>query len=392
MQISHFTKLALRIGIILIVSLAGVEFLLIVLDPYLFKDRFEYDPDLGFRARAYFPNGFGLYGKGDDGTLTNQFGFNDRDYSLQKTPGTFRIVVVGDSFGWVGGREGNYTALLERKFESHDGAHKIDVINTGYASTHTAEQLIMLRKFGLQYNPDLVILGFFAGNDFLDADPYRKRIVLNKYFLDIDRRNEHRWLGYPMVAQSRAWLFLRNKFEFDSSDEVAKREGEQWAAATGQPLPFQNLPAETYYRTQRAKLEFFNQRTSAERFGANTRYIFQAIDEMSEMLKRRGIKLVVAIYPDELQVNPAQFEALLEKFQLTKADYDLDLAQKLLKTFLESKQIAYLDMLDRFRVEARQRELYLFRNTHWNDAGNQLAADTLFQYLLKQPYDFNSLR
>lgn len=389
MLISNFAKRALKIGIILVVSLLAVEFLMTVLDPYFFKDRYENDPDMGFKFRAYFPTGLGLHGRGDDGTLTNQFGFNDRDYSLQKTPGVFRIVVVSDSFGWAGGLEDNCTAVLERRFESRDGSHKVDVINTGYPGTHTAEQLSMLKKFGLQYNPDLVILGFFAGNDFFDADPNRKRIVLNKYFFDLDKRYELRLLGYPIVARSRLWLFLKNKFEFDTIAREANREGEEWAAATGQPKPFRNLPTETYLGVQRAKLEFFNKTTSANRFAAHTRYIFNAIDEMNELLKSKGIKFMVAIYPDQFQVNPVHFEALVEKFRLKKEDYDLDLAQNLLKTFLESKHISYLDMLDRFRSEEKQRELYLFKNTHWNDAGNNLAAEILFQYLIAQAYEFN---
>ena len=131
----------------------------------------EYDPDLGFRVRAYYPV--------DQGTITNKFGFNDDDYPLQKTPGIYRILVVGDSFGWAGGREGNYTAMLERQLDKHYGYHRIDIVNAGYPMTHTAEQLVMLKKYGLQYHPDLVILGFFVGNDFIDGNPNRKRIVLN---------------------------------------------------------------------------------------------------------------------------------------------------------------------------------------------------------------------
>src|SRR5205814_8753774 len=96
------TKLAIKIVVIVVVSLMCVEFLMVVLDPYLFQGFYEFDPDLGFRVRAHFPN--------DEGTLTNQFGFNDRDYPLRKPEGTFRILVVGDSFSWAGGLEGNYTA------------------------------------------------------------------------------------------------------------------------------------------------------------------------------------------------------------------------------------------------------------------------------------------
>jgi len=65
-------------------------------------------------------------------------------------------------------------------------------------------------------------------------------------------------------------------------------------------------------------------------------------------------------------------------------DYDLDLAQKRLKNFLDAKHLPYLDLLDRFKDEEQRQDLYLFRNTHWNEAGNELEAEILFQYLGKQ--------
>jgi hypothetical protein len=374
-------KLAIKIGLIIIVSIMCVEVLMIVLDPYLFKSLFEYDPDMGFRARAHFP--------ADEGTFTNQFGFNDRDYPLQAPPGTFRILVVGDSFGWAGGPEGNYTALLETMFERRDGSHKIDVINTGYPGTHTGEQLVMLKKYALQYNPDLVILGFFAGNDFFDADANRKRLVVNGCFVDIDRRHEHRFLGYPIITRSRTVYFLKQKYEIHNRNKEASEQTRALVAA-GQPAPFKNLPENTFLNIQRAKLEFFNTKTSAQRFGPNIDYIFQSISEMNDLLKSRNIKFMVAIYPDEMQVSPGQFDTLVSKFALNRGDYNLNLAQDLLGRFLDSKQIPYVDLLARFRTEEQKQDLYLWRNTHWNKAGNELAAEMLFQYLIQQPYEFNS--
>jgi hypothetical protein len=360
-------------------------------DPYLFKDRFEYDPDLGFRARAYFRSPPGIMGEGDDGTITNQFGFNDRDYPLTKDPGTFRILVVGDSFGWAGGLKANYTTMLEQMFEKRDGSHRVDVVNTGYPSTHTAEQLLMLKKYGLQYNPDLVILGFFAGNDFLDADPNRKRIIVNGCFVDIDKHHEHSLFGYPIIFQSRLRLFLTQKYESYAMTKQARKEAEEWAAANGQPVPTKNLPAQTFYGNQRVMLEFFNKKTSAARFGRNVDYILQSISEMNDLLKARNIKFMVAIYPDSTQVNPQLFDTLVTKFGLNREDYDLNLAQDELKTFLVARQIPYLDLLETFRAEEPKRDLYLLHDAHWNKAGNQLAAKILFQYLASQPY-FNSQR
>ena len=205
MLTKKISQFSLRIFLWLILPLICVEILMIVLEPYLFKGFYEYDPDLGFRVRAYYPV--------DQGTMTNKFGFNDHDYPLQKTPGIYRILVVGDSFGWAGGREGNYTAVLERQLENHYGYHRIDIINAGYPMTHTAEQLVMLKKYGLQYHPDLVILGFFVGNDFIDGNPNRKRIVVNDLYIDIDKRREHIILGYPIVFQSRLLVYVKQKYK-----------------------------------------------------------------------------------------------------------------------------------------------------------------------------------
>jgi hypothetical protein len=357
---------------------------MIGLDPYLFKGYFQYDADMGFKMRAYYPNGVGLYGDGNDGTLTNRFGFNAPDYPLTKSPGTFRIVVVGDSFGWAGGLKGTYTNVLQEMFNRQTD-RRIEIINTGYVGTHTGEELVMLKKYALQYDPDLVVLGFFAGNDFFDADPNRKRIVLNDCLVDIDKRHEHRLFGYPIVFTSRVWLFLNQKYQIYKNQQQENREAQQWLAATGQRLPAGAMTEQMFDNVQRARLEFFNRRTSGERFGPNVDFIFRSLSEMQELLNGRHTKFVVAIFPDEVQVSPTQFDALVKKFGLRRDDFDLDLAQTRLKNFLQSQNIPYLDLLARLRQEAQQRELYRTRTTHWNLAGNQLAAEILFDFLNNSP-------
>jgi len=46
--------------------------------------------------------------------------------------------------------------VLEKQFEEYYGRHQVDVINAGYPMAHTTEQLEILKKYGLQYNPELV--------------------------------------------------------------------------------------------------------------------------------------------------------------------------------------------------------------------------------------------
>jgi hypothetical protein len=437
-------ELTARVGRLLLLSvtvaLVGAlgEVSMIILEPCLFTGLYEYDPDLGFRVRAHYPT---------QGGLTNKFGFNDQDYPEHKSPGIFRILVVGDSFSWAGGRDGNYTTLLERRLESHYGYHKIDVINAGYPMTHTAEQLAMLKKYGLQYNPDLVILGFFVGNDFIDANPNRKRIVVNDTYIDINPLEEHRFLGYPIVPQSRLWLFLEQKCRIIAEQSKAAAEsqsGPQRAGTTSPsrpgeataltelrasvlpqapPAPGDGLAGnatgprpglssspdghgslggsgrrgsqgppeewkalfseETFLGIERARLEFFKignpRKEMAQR---KITYILKSIEEMNALLKLRNARFIVAIYPDEFQINKALLQKIFERYKLSEKSYDIRLAQNILKQYLESTRIEYIDFTDRFVAKAEEGDLYLLRDTHWNGAGNQLASDILFRHVI----------
>lgn len=345
-----------------------LETLMIVLEPYLSKGFYQYDPDLGFRVRPYINE-------------TNRFGFNDRDYPLQKEWDTFRILVVSDSFNWAGGLEGNYTALLEKKFEEHCGGHRVDIINAGYPGTHTAEQFAMLKKYGLQYGPDLVFLGFFAGNDFIDAGPHRKRIIVYDTYIDIDKRYELTLLGYPIIPKSRLVHLVKQKYKV--MRELAKARRETQAKGTPTKERGGTFSEETFLTIERIRLEFCNVGSSRDTaFDDRINYILQSISEMKDLLDSKGIQLIVGIYPDEFQVNASLLDQLFEKFDIAREDYDVELMQKILKKYLDSRGIPYIDFLDAFREKGRETRLYLLQDTHWNDAGHELAAEIMFRYLL----------
>ncbi|MDA0211321.1 MULTISPECIES: SGNH/GDSL hydrolase family protein [Desertifilum] len=348
------------------VPLLMVELVMIFFEPVLFNKTFyQYDPDMGFRVRPY--------------TLgSNQFGFNDRDYSLEKDPSAFRMLFVGDSFSWAGGQEGNYTALLENQLQNTPNLPPVEVINTGYPMTHTGEQLIVLQKYGLQYNPDLVVLGFFAGNDFIDADPYRKRIVVNDTQIDIDKRREVRFLGYPIIGRSRLVLFVQQKYQVFR--EMMKIEQ---AAHANESAPI-TFSEETFLQIELARMEFCHlEKQSQGYYQANIDYILNSVSQMNEILKARDIQFIVALYPDEFQVNSELQNTLFERFDLNREDYDLECFQKILIEHLEKENIPYLDLLQPFQAASQTQSLYLLRDTHWNAEGNQLAANLLYEYLLK---------
>jgi hypothetical protein len=345
-----------------------VETAMIVLEPYLFSGPFQYDPHIGFRHRPYYSG-------------ANRFGFNDKDYSLQREPGTFRVLFVGDSFGWAGGKDGNYTALLEEKLNAATPERRVEVINTGYHGTHTGEQLLMLEKYGLQYEPDLVVLGFFAGNDFIEADPNRKRIVVNDIYIDIDKRKEMTLFGYPIVANSRLLMFVQQKYKIFAE----RLKNRQQARITNgeETSPQGTFSEDTFLGIEASTMSFCNLEYFRQgKYAANITFVFDSLRKMRDLLQGRRIALLVAIFPDEFQVDDHLAAAVFRRFNFDPRNYDLELMQKILRGFLDAESIPYVDLLERFRETGKRESLYLLRDTHWNDAGNRLAATILQEQLL----------
>jgi hypothetical protein len=99
----------------------------------------------------------------------NRYGMRDnREYTIAKPPGTFRIAVIGDSFAealQVPQAE-DFCSVVERELARCDGlrGRKIEVLNFGVYGFGTAQELIMLRRRVLRWSPDLVVLEFYAND------------------------------------------------------------------------------------------------------------------------------------------------------------------------------------------------------------------------------------
>jgi hypothetical protein len=103
----------------------------------------------------------------------NSKGLRDREYAYERTPGTPRVLVIGDSFVWGYGVEQQETfpKVLEARRPG------VEVINAGVAGYGTDQELLWLRSEGVRYRPDLVIL-VMCGND---DDENNKGLVYNVY-------------------------------------------------------------------------------------------------------------------------------------------------------------------------------------------------------------------
>jgi hypothetical protein len=389
MKRNKFARLAMHLVVICAITFVMLESLLLICNDLAFpKSFYVFDPDMGFRVRPY-----ALVGH----DRTNEFGFNDRDYPHERRSDTFRVLFLSDSYNWMGGRYCNYTALLRRRLSDMLGSNRVEVIAGGYSQTHAGEQLQLLKKFGLQYNPDLVVLGFFAGNDFYDAHPNRKRIVYGGAVTDIytNKSLYTTILGQPLTLRSRLLLFLRERWlernHFQQSPALANTDvsvtkpvadsiPDCRSVDAEQPIPLE----EDFLRMLGAIMEF-SELNHASRFQPFEKYIFDSLLEMRDILSERHIGFLVAAYPSCFQIDPAVQRRILERLGKKASDYDFDRAQRILASFCQENGIEFHDLSPAFReAQAKGSRLYRTNDDHWSAAGNGLAASYMFDLLAER--------
>src|SRR5262249_47196875 len=120
---------------------------------------------------------------------TNRLGLRGPDVPFPKPDGTFRIVVLGDSFvaGYGVADEFLLTSLLAQHLRSgapeseqdavsrkndvgqDKGLRTIEVVNVGRVGTSTIRELDLYETIGRRFHPDLVILAYYLGNDLAEV-------------------------------------------------------------------------------------------------------------------------------------------------------------------------------------------------------------------------------
>ena len=106
----------------------------------------------------------------------NELGFHDRDYAPERpSASTYRIMVLGDSYvaAWEVPLEETFHKRLEARLAKEDplGRGSYQVIAFGQGRSAQEAEIEWLRTFGPVYKPDVVLLLFFCGNDFMENDP-----------------------------------------------------------------------------------------------------------------------------------------------------------------------------------------------------------------------------
>lgn len=298
-----------------------------------------------FRGRAHAPN---------YQDQLNSRGFNDRERTIAKAPGTDRILAVGDSFVFgIVPREQTFVTLLERHLGVAGGS-PVEVINLGVPGTGPPEYVEMLRREGLAYAPDSVLCFVFLGNDLLETirPPAWRRSYLAELGLYLTR-----------ILPAYQGRMIHGPTTYDDAKP--------------------NFDRHAYLRIQRARAVVFD--SHHRRFSGLMANALAALARMRDLASAAGAGFAVVLIPDELQVDPElRREVLALPPARDAVEFDWDRPNRVLAEGLAEQGVPALDLTGPFRAASGEQRLYRINDSHWNIAGNALAARLLGAWLAEE--------
>ncbi len=175
------------------------------------------DPDVG---RVHQPNVLGKNGV----PVTNSSGMREKEYALPKPTGTFRVILLGDSFVFGRGvraadRMGARLEELLRERSSWPG--EIECLHVGVSSWNARAECEFLRRNLDSYDPDLVIQ-LLVHNDLDDTSGVRGFGEMASFSSQVRDRADS-LLGHRTRADGEMNLFLSGA-DWESRQRYARLE------------------------------------------------------------------------------------------------------------------------------------------------------------------------
>ena len=187
-----------------------------------------------------------------------------------------------------------------------------------------------------------------------------------------------RYSRYDQFRHWRLYRLLKNKYTRYREAQLKKQEAKRHL------LSKWGLFLRTTFLEVEKKRSWIFDKNNRELLHQKWRECSEVILKMKDWCDRRKIKLVIAILPDQFQVDQALREAVLTKYKnIAENNLDLSYPDNLIVNFCRTHNINCLDMLGQFQEQGKTRPLYAESDSHWNEAGNRLAADLIFEYLEK---------
>jgi hypothetical protein len=347
----------------------------------------EFDPHVGVKL---IPNKHGRSvqsGVFDVSVQTNAQGFRDVGHAYEKRPGSSRVVLLGDSFieAMQVPFEQSVAPLLEDRLQ---GGGDVEVINLGVSGFGTAREYLMLRQYGLRYNPDLVLL-FFVGNDISDNSQRLQGLPYVPYPVpgrngDVAKDETGSLLFTAVTDQTSSLGVLTDVLRRYSKAYRLLREATAGSPSINEILYSLGLMSTPPERVNRPRAESFgyyeiyrlSPTDTWREAWALTEHLLVATRDLAEA---NGARFAVILVPAAWEVDSSRWEGILRKVPaMREVPMDIEHPSRRLSAFLSLHGIPHIPLLADFRRLSPSRPpLYFSRDGHWTAEGHRLAADLL---------------
>jgi hypothetical protein len=345
----------------------------------------EPDPELGWRL---IPGRSGLArGPGYVVPLRiNSRGLRDIERGYDKKPGTFRIVVLGDSVMEA------YQVLLQDSFcrrleaelnSASPSGPRFEVVNLGVRGYGAGQEYLYLLREGFKYRPDQVLLAFFPANDLADDSPALDRELYGpEHFKSAAR---------PFFRLSPAGRLERAAFDSARARRVVGRQHELKAALQASPRPFWKRslvlsllaaklrhapPFRSGPQPVHALYGLYARRDTpawSQAWALSKRLIL----EIRDASRAAGARFTLIGVPADVETDGRLREELPRAHpELAEAGLDAEKPHRILEDFARRSRIDYIPLLPAFRrhIETTGERLHHAGDIHWNRGGHRLAA------------------
>jgi hypothetical protein len=350
------------------------------------------------------PNAHYLY-EVPEGTVSvtyNSEGWHDLEHTVKKPDGVFRILVLGDSF-----MEANSVELndaFHRRVEelARAAGSNIEVINMGVAGYGTLQEYLVYRDIGQLYEPDLVLLAFFDGNDVINnsfelASSLTADGVVNaRPFLDPNEPT--RWTLTPVDFEGAQRSYAENQasLEVERNQVTEELVLLRLARAAIERIPVPEFLKGWGSNPEPIDREHYELALMGVNYCEEPAEYTRAWDTTERILARlrsdveaHGSQLVVFTVPalEEVSVD-----------YMTDVTTDVAYPDKLcleeapghtrLSVMLTKLDIALIPLLPDFRRVVREDgiQLYDLSTLHWNTAGHAMAAERVVSEVVKRGF------
>ncbi|MBI3464173.1 MAG: hypothetical protein HY000_14120 [Planctomycetes bacterium] len=337
---------------------------------------------------------------------TNSLGLRGPELPLDKPAGVRRIVVLGDSFvaGWGVADEEVFTAKLQRQLDA-ESQQQAEVINVGRIGSSIVRQLDLYEAVGRRFDPDVVVLAYYVGNDLTEAMQEQDRAELARWHPDgMIRRLAYAWCPnmYLELAILRQAVEARRQFEPRTSDEILQTIREQAQANGSDPAAaverYAAIPSEIRRQVEQGLLSqhrvlpaCYDPERVRRALDPPDDYFQQAwprterhLELLRQAVNADGARLAIMAIPDAVQVDPdaLEFDAQLG-YQVDPAWQRAECrTARAVRTWAEGHNVSFLDPTD--SLGASLEKCYYTRDQHFTVAGHALVAEALAQLFRRQ--------